>query len=80
MERKPKLDRILSKIWSGFLFRVRLGHLPISEFWFSFRIIPSSLDFLSSKQTEACKTFFLKHSNSTKKLRRDFFLLCVQEK
>ncbi len=39
------------KIQFGFLFKVRLGHPSILEFLFSFRFIPTSLDFLSSKQT-----------------------------
>lgn len=68
------------KIQSGFLFKVRLGHPSILEFLFSFCFFPASLDFLSTKQTRACKIFFLKCSSSIEKLRRIFFVLCVQEK
>jgi len=59
-EENQNRTKFFLKIQSDFLFKVRLGHPSILEFLFSFCFIPTSLDFLSSKQTQACKIFFLK--------------------
>ncbi len=52
----------------------------ILESWFSFRFIPTSLDFCQASKLKLERLFFSSIQAQQRISRRFFFVLCVQEK